>query len=65
MEKKNELTKEEIWSIAEAINNSDGIMPSKYLRNLIEQNKKEELKSDEILKKLMEHYSENNNRQLH
>jgi len=62
-EKINELTKEEIWTIAEAINNSDGIMPSNYLKELIEKSKKEGLTNEELLEKLKEHYIETDNRQ--
>lgn len=62
-EKISELTKEEIWTIAEAINNSDGIMPSNYLKELIEKSEKEGLTNEELLEKLKEHYSETDNRQ--
>lgn len=65
MEKAKELTKEEMWAIAEAINNSDGIIPSNYLKKLIEENKDEKLTNEQILEKLKEHYGERNNRRIH
>lgn len=57
-----ELTNEEIWRIAEAINESDGLIPSNYLKELIEENKKEKMTEEEMVEKLKENYSEKRNR---
>lgn len=57
-----ELTNEEIWRIAEAINKSDGLIPSNYLKELIEENKKEKMTEEEMVEKLKENYSEKRNR---
>lgn len=65
MIKDNGLTHEEIWELAIIINNSDGGMPSNYLKELILQNKRKEISNDEILTRLKEYYSEKGNRSVY
>lgn len=65
MIKDNGLTHEEIWELAIIINNSDGVMPSNYLKELILQNKRKEISNDEILTRLKEYYSEKGNRSVY
>ncbi len=59
-----ELTKEEIWELAESLNKIDGLPPSEYLKNLIIEEENDKINTQEIIKKLKEYYKneEKNNR---
>lgn len=51
---------EEIWQLAEKINQIDGLEASSYLKELIEKEKKGLITTEEIIKLLKEHYGEKN-----
>lgn len=51
---------EEIWQLAEKINQIDGLEASSYLKELIEKEKKGLIATEEIIKLLKEHYGGKN-----
>lgn len=54
-----------IWTLAEKINQIDGLDASLYLKELIEKEKAGLITTEEIIKLLKKHYGEIDERYLH
>ncbi len=53
-----EEEKKELWNEAIEINSADGNLPSEILKNLINENIKGNLTTDEMIERLKEYYEE-------
>ena len=57
-----ELSNEQIWELSKLLNESDGEKTSEYLHALIEENKNNEISTEEIIKRLKEYYEKRDKR---